>query len=47
MLHTTTIAGLHNFVLREVVPWFAKCGYRAVDLGGGTGALADGYARWA
>lgn len=40
MLQTTTIAGLHDFVLREVVPRFAKPGERAVDLGAGSGALA-------
>ena len=40
MLKTTTIAGLHDFVLREVVPRFSKPGDRTLDLGAGTGALA-------
>ena len=40
MLRTTTLAGLHDFVLREVVPRFSKPGDRALDLGAGTGALA-------
>jgi 2-polyprenyl-3-methyl-5-hydroxy-6-metoxy-1,4-benzoquinol methylase len=39
-LETTTIRGLHDFVVEDVVRRFARPGLRAVDLGAGSGALA-------
>ena len=40
MLATTTLDGLHDFVVEQVVPHFIPSGGRAVDLGAGSGALA-------
>ncbi len=40
MLKTTTIPGLHDFVVELVLPRFLRPGDRAVDLGAGSGALA-------
>ena len=40
MLTTTTNAGLHDFVLNEVLPKYQRPGGRAIDLGAGPGALA-------
>lgn len=40
MLTTTTNAGLHDFVLSEVLPRYQRPGGRALDLGAGPGALA-------
>ena len=40
MLHTTTISGLHEHVLTQVVPRFVKAGDRTLDLGAGPGLLA-------
>jgi SAM-dependent methyltransferase len=40
MLETTTIAGLHDFLVNEVIPRFAKPGMPCLDLGAGPGALA-------
>ncbi len=37
---TTTNAGLHDFVLKEVLPRYHRPGGRAIDLGAGPGALA-------
>jgi 2-polyprenyl-3-methyl-5-hydroxy-6-metoxy-1,4-benzoquinol methylase len=39
-LKTTTMPGLHDYVVNDVLPRFAKPGDRALDLGAGTGALA-------
>ena len=39
-LETTTMPGLHDFVVKDVLARFAKTNARAVDLGAGTGALA-------
>jgi 2-polyprenyl-3-methyl-5-hydroxy-6-metoxy-1,4-benzoquinol methylase len=38
--HTTTNAGLHEFVARRVLDTYARPGMRAVDLGSGPGAMA-------
>ena len=38
--HTTTNAGLHEFVARRVLDNYARSGIRAVDLGSGPGAMA-------
>ena len=40
ILEERTIGGLHDFLIREVPPKYAKDGRRAVDLGAGSGALA-------
>jgi 2-polyprenyl-3-methyl-5-hydroxy-6-metoxy-1,4-benzoquinol methylase len=40
ILEERTIGGLHDFLIREVLPKYAKDGQRAVDLGAGSGALA-------
>ncbi len=40
MLETTTPAGLHDFVIDQVVQRFLRPGERAVDLGAGSGTLA-------
>lgn len=40
LLETTTPAGLHDFVIDQVVQRFLRPGERAVDLGAGSGALA-------
>ena len=40
MIETTTNPGLHDFLINEVVPRFAKPGMRCLDLGTGPGALA-------
>ncbi len=40
MLETTTIAGLHDFVIEEVIKQYVRPGLRAVELGAGSGALA-------
>ena len=40
MLETTTIAGLHDYVVEEVLRRFASPGQMAIDLGAGSGALA-------
>lgn len=40
MLETTTVSGLHDFVIEHVVPRYARPGDRAIDLGAGTGLLA-------
>ncbi len=40
MLETTTPAGLHDFVVEQVVKRFLRPGQRAVDLGAGSGVLA-------
>lgn len=40
MIETTTNAGLHDFVLNEVLPQFQRKRGRALDLGAGPGALA-------
>jgi 2-polyprenyl-3-methyl-5-hydroxy-6-metoxy-1,4-benzoquinol methylase len=40
MLGTTTPVGLHDFVVEQVVPKYAKPGDRAIDLGAGSGLLA-------
>ncbi len=40
MLETTTLAGLHDFVVERVLCRLACPGERAVDLGAGSGALA-------
>jgi SAM-dependent methyltransferase len=40
MLTTTTNAGLHDFVLEEVLPKYRRPGGRAIDVGAGPGALA-------
>ena len=39
--HTTTNAGLHEFVANRVLANYAKEGIRAVDLGSGPGAMAS------
>jgi 2-polyprenyl-3-methyl-5-hydroxy-6-metoxy-1,4-benzoquinol methylase len=39
-LKTTTMAGLHDFVVSKVLARFAKANERAVDLGAGSGLLA-------
>jgi len=39
-LKTTTMEGLHDFVVSKVLTRFAKPGDRAVDLGAGSGLLA-------
>jgi 2-polyprenyl-3-methyl-5-hydroxy-6-metoxy-1,4-benzoquinol methylase len=39
-LKTTTMAGLHDFVVSNVLARFVKPGERAVDLGAGSGLLA-------
>lgn len=40
MPHTTTNAGLHDFVAERVVARYARPGVRAADLGSGPGAMA-------
>jgi 2-polyprenyl-3-methyl-5-hydroxy-6-metoxy-1,4-benzoquinol methylase len=40
MIHTTTNAGLHDFVAERVLSRYAKPGMRAADLGAGPGAMA-------
>jgi SAM-dependent methyltransferase len=40
VLETTTPAGLHDFLVEQVVKRFLRPGQRAVDLGAGSGALA-------
>ena len=40
ILGTTTIDGLHRFVIDRVISRFAQPGERAIDLGAGSGALA-------
>ncbi|MDR7505923.1 MAG: class I SAM-dependent methyltransferase [Armatimonadota bacterium] len=40
ILEKRTIGGLHDFLVREIFPRYAKAGQRAVDLGAGSGALA-------
>ena len=40
MLHTTTNAGLHDFVVERVLTRCARPGLRAADLGTGPGAMA-------
>jgi len=40
LLETTTPAGLHDFVIDQVVQRFLRPGEQAVDLGAGSGALA-------
>lgn len=40
MLHTTTNAGLHQFVGEQVLGAYVRPGIRAVDLGTGPGAMA-------
>ncbi|MDR7545258.1 MAG: class I SAM-dependent methyltransferase [Armatimonadota bacterium] len=40
VLEERTIGGLHDFLIREVLPRYAKDAKRAVDLGAGSGALA-------
>jgi hypothetical protein len=40
MLGTTTPAGLHDYLVENVVPRFVRPGDRAVDLGAGSGLLA-------
>ena len=40
MLETTTLAGLHDYVVEEVLRRFASPGQMAIDLGTGSGALA-------
>src|SRR5712692_469288 len=40
MSDTTTLAGLHDFLLGEILARCARPGLRALDLGAGTGALA-------
>lgn len=39
-LKTTTMPGLHDFVVERVLARFAQPGERAIDLGAGTGLLA-------
>jgi 2-polyprenyl-3-methyl-5-hydroxy-6-metoxy-1,4-benzoquinol methylase len=39
-LKTTTMAGLHDFVVEHVLARFVKLGDRAIDLGAGSGLLA-------
>jgi len=39
-LKTTTMAGLHDFVVERVLARFAQPGERAIDLGAGSGLLA-------
>jgi SAM-dependent methyltransferase len=39
-LKTTTMAGLHDFVVDQVLVRFVKPGERAIDLGAGSGLLA-------
>jgi SAM-dependent methyltransferase len=39
-LKTTTMAGLHDFVVEQVLARFAQPGERAIDLGAGSGLLA-------
>jgi 2-polyprenyl-3-methyl-5-hydroxy-6-metoxy-1,4-benzoquinol methylase len=39
MLHTTTNAGLHDFVGDRVLARYARAGVRAADLGAGPGAM--------
>lgn len=40
MIHTTTNAGLHDFVGERILTRYAKPGMRAADLGAGPGAMA-------
>jgi len=40
MPHTTTNAGLHEFVAQRVLSGYARPGVRAIDLGCGPGAMA-------
>jgi len=40
LLSTNTPAGLHEFVVGDVLPAFLKPGARALDLGAGSGAFA-------
>ena len=40
MIETTTIAGLHDFLINEIIPRYVKPGMRSLDLGTGPGALA-------
>src|SRR3989442_15645116 len=40
MLHTTTNAGLHDFVVERVLTRYTRPGLRAADLGTGPGAMA-------
>ena len=40
-LHTTTNAGLHEFVAERILARYARPGIRAVDLGTGPGAMAQ------
>lgn len=35
-----TVGGLHDFLIKSVLPTYVRSGSRAVDLGAGTGALA-------
>ena len=37
---TTTASGLHEYLLRQVLPRYFRPGERAIDLGAGSGALA-------
>jgi SAM-dependent methyltransferase len=37
---TTTAPGLHEYLLRQVLPRYFRAGERAIDLGAGSGALA-------
>lgn len=41
MLHTTTNAGLHDYVAQRVLSRHARSGVRALDLGAGPGAMAE------
>lgn len=41
VLAERTIGGLHDFLLTRVLPAYARPGARAVDLGAGSGALAQ------
>ena len=40
MIHTTTNAGLHEFVAERVLSRYVRPGLKAVDLGSGPGAMA-------
>ena len=40
MLGTTTLGGLHDYLVEEVLPRFTRPGHVAIDLGAGSGALA-------
>src|SRR5207302_3067313 len=39
-LETSTIGGLHDFLISQILPKYATGGKRALDLGAGSGALA-------